>query len=100
MDNGDINILKLKLKLDYIKKQEIKLQLLKSIIQNKKIKLSIRYYAKILFMKRKNNFFKFKHICLKNNRNAAVFNNFYFSRHIIKDFAIENKLQNIKINSW
>jgi hypothetical protein len=29
-----------------------------------------------------------------------VFNNFYFSRHIIKDFAIENKLQNIKLNSW
>lgn len=100
MDNGDINILKLRLKNEYQKKQEIKTQILKSIVQNKKIKPIYRAYAHIILQRRKINAYKFKHICLKNNRNSSVYNNFYLSRFVLKNLALSNKLQNVKLNSW
>ena len=39
MDNAKINLLKLKLKNEYKKKQEIKTQILKSIVQNQMLPL-------------------------------------------------------------
>ena len=65
MSNEDINLIKLKIKLDYQKKQELKSQILKSIVQNKKVIPTYRLYAFFLLKKRKNINYKFKHICLK-----------------------------------
>ena len=100
MNNGQLNLIKLKSKNNYKKRQEIKTQILKSITQNKKIKPVYRSYANIMLQKRVLNKYKFKHVCLNNNRHAAVFNKFYLSRHFLKNLALENKLQNIKLNNW
>lgn len=100
MDYAKINLLKLKLKNEYKKKQEIKTQILKSIVQNKKIKPAYRAYASLVLQKRKKSAYKFKHVCLKNNRSSSVHNNFYLSRFVLKNLALRNKLQNVKLNSW
>jgi len=100
MNNGELNLIKLKTKNNYKKRQEIKTQILKSITQNKKIKPIYRSYASIMLQKRVLTKYKFKHVCLKNNRHASVLNKFYISRHFLKNLALENRLQNVKLNNW
>ena len=100
MSNEDINLIKLKIKLDYQKKQELKSQILKSIVQNKKVVPTYRLYAFFLLKKRKNINYKFKHICLKTGKSSSIYNKFFLSRFVLKNLALENKLQNLKIDSW
>lgn len=44
--------------------------------------------------------YKFKHICLKNNKSSAVYNNTYLSKYALKNSLLDGSAQNIKINSW
>ena len=90
----------MKKKLNYMKKQEIKVQILKSIVRNKKISPNLRIYANKLLEKRNLAKYKYKHICLKNNKRSSVSNKFFFSKYVIKKCAISNDLQNVKIDSW
>lgn len=99
MKKEDINILKLKKKTYYKKKNELKFQLLKSILKNQKIPQIYQNYAFYLLSKRKINFFKFKHICLTNNKASSVENSTYVSKYALKNLLLSNKSQNIRINS-
>jgi hypothetical protein len=99
MKREDIKLLKLKKKLIYLKKNEIKSNLLKSIIQNNKVLNIYKSYAGLLLNKRKLNMYKFKHVCLKNHKNSSVYNNSFLSKYGVKNLLINNKMQNIKINS-
>jgi len=100
MKTSELNILKLKQKLTYQKKNEIKYKILKSIIQCNKITPIYQNYARLLLSKRKISFLKFKHICLKNNRGSSVYNDFFLSKYCIKNLMLKNTAQNIKLNSW
>jgi len=100
MRREDIKLLKLKKKLIYLKKNEIKTNLLKSIIQNNKVLNIYKSYAGLLLNKRKINMYKFKHVCLKNHKNSSVNNNSFLSKYGVKNLLKNNKMQNIKINSW
>lgn len=84
-------------------KKELKIIILKSIINNKNINPNIRVLCNYKLSKfnsknwisRQNN-----NICLKTGRIKGVYKMFNFSRHFIKKLAINNNLQNIKISSW
>jgi len=90
-----INIIKDKLKRKKRVKIDIKYKLLKSIIQNKNIKPTVRMYAmyKYNIKNTKNN------MCLITGRFGGVYKFCNMSRHMIKKFSSLNKLQNIKIIS-
>lgn len=100
MKNEDLNIIIIKKKLCYIKKQEIKVQILKSIVRNKKLSPVLRIYSNKLLEKRNLSLYQYKHICLKHNKNSSVSNKFFFSKFAIKKYAMFNNLQNVKIDSW
>lgn len=100
MKKEDINMLKLKKKLIYIKKNEIKSILLKSFVQNNKIPPVYKSFAAFKLLKRKINNYKFKHICLVNNKSTSVYNVTFTSKFHIKNLMIQNKAQNLKLNSW
>ena len=100
MKNEDLNIIIIKKKLNYIKKQEIKVQILKSIVRNKKLNPSLRIYSSKLLEKRNLSLYKYKHICLKQNKKSSVSNKFFFSKFAVKKYSIFNNLQNLKIDSW
>jgi hypothetical protein len=100
MRKEDINMLKLKKKNIYKKNQEVKSLILKSIVQNSKLHPAYKNYAFFMLAKRKKNFYKFKHICLKNNKSASVYNSMYLSKYAIKELMINGSAQNLKINSW
>jgi len=100
MKNEDIRIILIKKKLNYLKNQEIKVQILKSIVRNKKIKPDLRIYSNKLLEKRNLSKYKSKHICLTNNKRSSVSNKFFFSKYGVKKCAILNDLQNVKIDSW
>jgi ribosomal protein S14 len=90
-----INIIKDKLKRKKKIKRDLKNKLLKSIIQNKKVKPVIRIYAFYLIYNKniKNN------MCLITGRFGGVYKFCNMSRQTIKKFSSSNKLQNIKIVS-
>jgi len=100
MNNFDVNILKLKKKINYKKKNEVKTMILRSIVQNRKISPTYQKYASYILSKGNITNYKFKHMCLKNNKRSSVYNSFYLSKYAIKNYLLDNKLQNIKINSW
>ena len=100
MKKEDINILKLKKKLIYKKKNEIKSNILKSLTQNNKIPPVYKSFAAHKLSKRKITSYKFKHICLVNNRSTSVYNLTFTSKFHIKNLMIQNKAQNLRINSW
>ena len=100
MKNEDIRLIIIKKKFNYIKKQEIKVQILKSIVRNKKVNPSLRIYANKLLEKRDLTKYKYKHICLKNNKRSSVSNKFFLSKFAIKKYSISNDLQNVKVDSW
>ncbi len=99
MKTSELKILKLKQKLFYQKKNEIKTKILKSITQCNKIEPIYQNYANQLLSKRKINFYKIKHICLKTNRGSGVYNSFFLSKFSIKNLMLDNKVQNIKLKS-
>jgi len=100
MRKEDINILKLKLKNNYIKKNEVKTYILKSIVQNRKLPPIYQNYASMLLARRSIKMYKFKHICLKNNKASSVYNSFYLSKYALKESMYDNKTQALRINSW
>lgn len=100
MQKKDINIIKIKKKINLQRYNEIKNNILLSLTQNKQTNLIYRNYASFLLKKKKNNFYKFKHLCIKNNRYSAINNSFYVCKYVIKDYVSYNKAQNYKINSW
>jgi hypothetical protein len=100
MKKEDITMLKLKKKLIYKKKNEVKSNLLKSFIQNNKIPPIYKSFAAKILLKRKVKNYKFKHICLRNNRSSSVYNSTFMSKFGFKNLMLNNKAQNLKINSW
>lgn len=99
MKKEDINILKIKKKLIYLKKNEVKTILLKSIIQNNKIPNIYKSYAQSVIGTRKLSCLRFKHICLKNNKSSSVYNSVYLSKYGFKNLLLNTTAQNIKLNS-
>jgi len=99
MRKEDINLLKLKKKLIYKKKNEIKSILLKSIEQNNKIPPVYKSLASYKLLTRKILNYKFKHVCLVNNKSSSVYNTTFTSKFHFKNLMIQNKSQNLRINS-
>lgn len=86
-------------KIKYFKK-EIKMTILKSIIQNNNIKPLIRSNAfykmsrlKYIHLNSKQN----NNLCLYSGKIKSTFNKFKMSRHFIKKFCSNNMLQNNKL---
>lgn len=100
MRKEDINMLKLKKKNIYRKNNEVKTLILKSVVQNNKLAPVYKNYAFYILSKRIKNMYKFKHICLKNNKSSSVYNNTYLSKYALKALLINGSAQNLKINSW
>lgn len=100
MRKEDINMIKIKKKINWRKKNEVKRKILTSISKNRNIAPIYQNYAAYTIGKQKNNFYKFKHICLKNNKYSSVSNRFYVCKYVIKNYLTYNKAQNCRINSW
>ena len=86
-------------KIKYLKK-EIKITILKSIIQNNNIKPLIRSNAFYKMSRLKYNYLNSKqnnNICLYSGKIKSTFNKFKMSRHFIKKFCSNNMLQNNKL---
>lgn len=95
-----IKLIKIKLKKKKILKNEIKLKILKSIFQNKKIKPDKRLFSFFLILKNNNKIFKHKNICLLTSKTNGLVKDFQVSRNVMKQLLNFNKVQNIKVNSW
>jgi ribosomal protein S14 len=85
----------------YFLKKEIKLKILKSIIQNKNFKPIIRIFSsyKILKLIKHKKINKLKNICLSSGKKKSLFNFCKMSRHVIHNLNKFTKLTNIKIKS-
>lgn len=101
--NKIINIKKNFIKNKKFNKKEVKKLILKSIIQNNNIKPITRSNAfykmsrlKYIYSKSKQN----NNICLFSGRIKGVFKKFKMSRQFIKNFCLDNKLQNNKLINW
>jgi hypothetical protein len=81
-------------------KNMFKITILKSIIQSKNVKPITRSYAsfKLTFLNKNNlnNVSSLKNVCFYTNKIKSTSKKFHFSRYMIKNFSILNKLQNIK----
>jgi hypothetical protein len=95
-----IKLIKIKLKKKKIFKNEIKLKILKSIFQNKKVKPNKRLYSFFLILKNNNKILKYKNLCLITSKSSGLVNDFCVSRNVMKQNLNLNKIQNIKINSF
>ena len=103
MRNKILNIKKNFLKKKLYTKYELKLIILKSIIQNQNIKPLVRIKASKLNSKKPNLSFLSKqknNICLKTGRTKGVYKTYNLTRHYLKYLGSNNNLQNTKIASW
>jgi len=100
MKSEILNFLKIKVKKKKFIKNELKVKILKSIFQNKKITPNKRLFAFFLILKNNTKINKQKDICLLTSKSAGLYNNFGISRNCVKKLLNNNKLQNIKINSF
>lgn len=84
------------------KNRELKLMLLKSIIQTKtkSIKYKSFFCSKQKIVTRKINLCKQHDLCMFTGNTKGVMRLVSMSRHSIKKLALTNKIQNIKISSW
>lgn len=97
------NILKEKLILINLKKNEIFLKILTGVKQNNNIVNKIKIYANhIITKKKKINFFSTKKhkICFYTGRRSGLFKNINYSRIKIKSLIIKNKFTNTKKHNW
>ena len=94
-----INFLKVKIKKKKFIKNELKYKILQSIFQNKKINPNKRLFSFFLLLKSNNKINQIKDVCLLTGKSGSLSNNFFISRHSIKQLLNLNKLQNIKINT-
>ena len=92
--------MKIKVKKKKFIKNELKLNILKSIFQNKKVIQSKRLFSFFLILKNNNKINKQKDICLLTSKSSGLYNNFGISRNCIKKLLNNNKIQNVKINSY
>lgn len=95
-----INIKKNNIKKTKFLKKELKITILKSIIQNNNLKPIIRANAfyklsrlKYIYKRSKQN----NNLCLYSGKIKSTFNKFKMSRHFIKKFCSNNALQNNKL---
>ena len=100
MKSEILNFIKIKIKKKKFIKNELKLKVLKSIFQNKKIIPNKRLFAFFLILKNNNKINKQKDICLLTSKNSGLNNNFGISRNCVKKLLNNNKLQNVKLNSF
>jgi len=98
-----INIKKNNIKKKKFLKKELKIIILKSIIQNNNIKPIIRSSAFYKLSRLKYTHSKSKqnnNLCLYSGKIKSTFNKFKMSRHFIKKFCSNNALQNNKLVNW
>lgn len=91
-----------KLKRIYYIKTELKKSILKSLVLNNNTKNVNRLHANLnlrSFPKR-TAIAKQHKVCLINGRQRGAYNKFNLSRHALKKLGLENRLQNIKTQSW
>ncbi len=90
-----------KLKFQY-NKYEKKKYLLRSIIQNQKIKPYVRAYAfyKLIHLNSKISISRQYSVCFETGKIKSQINKFNRSRQITKQYGLVNKLTNINIKSW
>lgn len=100
MKSEVLNFLKLKIKKKKFIKKELQHKILQSIFQNKKITPNKRLFSFFLLLKNNNKTNKQKDICLLTSKTNSLNNNFGISRNCVKKLLNNNKLQNIKINSF
>jgi hypothetical protein len=100
MKSEILNFLKIKIKKKKFIKTELKLKILQSIFQNKKNNPNKRLYSFMLLLKTNNKINKQKDVCLLTSKSSGLNNSFGISRNGIKKLLNNNKLQNIKINSF
>lgn len=100
MKSEILNFLKIKIKKKKFIKKELQHKILQSIFQNKKITPNKRLFSFFLLLKSNNKINKQKDICLLTSKTAGLYNNFGISRNCIKKLLNNNKIQNIKINSF
>lgn len=83
-------------------KSELRRKVLKSICVNNNIKNEIKFFSYTKLRNQSNTFKISRHhkVCLVNGRQRGVFKKFMLSRHVIKDFSKEARIQNLKTISW
>lgn len=81
---------------------EKKRRILKSIIQNQKVKPFIRAYAIYSLLKLKNKTYITRQysVCFESGKIKSQINKFNRSRQITKQFGLSNKLPSIGVKSW
>lgn len=103
MNKNIKNIIKEKIVSVNINKKEILWNVKKSIKQNNNINNNIKMYMNYNMdaVKKKNNKESKRHkICLLTGKRSSVLKNFSFSRYVLKNFILSNKLVNFKIKNW
>jgi len=86
-----------------ISRDEIYLNILKSVSQNNNLHNGIKNYSNYMMNKRtkKNFFLSRKHkICLYTGKRSSILNNLNFSRYTVKSLILQNKFTNFKKNNW
>ena len=97
------HILKEKIIRIHLSKIDLLRKVLKSVSQNNNIKNFVKIYTNYLKSKKvkKNNTISKKHkICLYTGKRSGVLKGFSFSRHVVKNMILTNKLTNLKQNNW
>lgn len=86
----------------YFLKKELKLKILKSIIQNKNVKPVLRLFIQFKYLKflKHKKINTLKKICLNTGKKNSIFNFCNLSRQSITKFNKFIKLTNIKLKSW
>ena len=96
-----------RLHIEYARRQayqlkELKISLLKSLAQtqNNPIKSRLIYTHKQRYKARHFNISRHQNLCLVTGRSRSVIYLTGLSRHSLKRYALENKVQNLKVGSW
>jgi len=103
MNRNIKHILREKITLINLTKQEITIKILKSISQNNNIINKIKLYCNfnITKLRSKNSFLTRKHkICLYTGKRSSILKGFSFSRYKVKGLILQNKYTNIKKHNW
>jgi ribosomal protein S14 len=81
---------------------ELKKYLLKSIIQNQKIKPVIRAHAiyKLTKIPNSASIAKQYTTCFETGKNKGIINQYNRSRQMVKQFAYQHKLTSTRVKSW
>ena len=102
MDKNIKNIIREKIINHNLCKKDIYWNMKKSIQQNNNISNNIKIYINYNINSKniKNNFLTKKHkICLYTGKRNSILKGFNFSRYILKNLILMNKLTNIKKNN-